>query len=236
MVSHALRQQGGQLEAWLQHFLQGLVEHLLVAVLQFWFLRLRVAATRQGQQGFDGVGVALLAALHLQQRHKAARLVHRVVDLPLGLGVHQPVAIPAVVGGLAYLAGLLVYLAHPAPERVVAVGGFTLHLSLRVDLCELPELVQAVVVQGGDAAIAMAGFNPVAPVVVPVVGGEFIICALAPADAVVPPAFHVLFGRAVRAGLWLQQVKPWVVQVLLDLGDPVGAGARGGVAARVLAV
>ncbi|KQO27832.1 hypothetical protein ASF16_03165, partial [Acidovorax sp. Leaf78] len=97
----------------------------------------------------------------------------------------------------------------------------------------MPELVQAVVMQGGGAAIAVARLRAVAPVVIPVVDGAFIICALAPADAVVLPALHVLCGRVVRGRLGLQQVKAWVVQVLPDLGGPVCAGS--GVAARVLA-
>ncbi|KQO27831.1 hypothetical protein ASF16_03160 [Acidovorax sp. Leaf78] len=74
------------------------MQHLLVALLQLWFWRLWVAAAGQSQQSIDRVGLPIFVALDLQQRHKAARLVHRVVDLPVGLGVHWFCFAPVLAG------------------------------------------------------------------------------------------------------------------------------------------
>ncbi len=95
-----------------------------------------------------------------------------MVDVLLRLGVHEPVAVPALVGGLAGLASLLMCLAHPASKRVVAVGSAALHFPLRVDLLDLPQLVQAVVAQVGGTAIGLAGLGAVTPRVVALVGAS----------------------------------------------------------------
>jgi len=129
-------------------------------------------------------------------RHKAARLVHRVLDMLCILGVDQPVSITAVVGCFALLPRLGAS-CSPADRTGRSGGcGAALHLSLGVDLHHLPQLVQAVVVQMGATAVAVQGVGAVAPAVVAIVGGFFVAdalalaLALAPSNAVVSPALY----------------------------------------------